>query len=69
MVSAFAFSYMHIVFRNPAAMGLTLIGGVLFAITYEDTESLIISIFEHALYGNFLFTIGLGRYLYLGAGR
>jgi hypothetical protein len=26
-----------------------------------------ISMIEHALYGNYIFTIGLGKYLYLGA--
>jgi membrane protease YdiL (CAAX protease family) len=65
--SAVAFSYMHIVFNNPLALLLTFAGGILFAKTYEDTGSLAISSIEHALYGNFLFTIGLGKYLYLGA--
>jgi len=67
VASAAAFSYMHIVFKNPLAMLLTLAGGILFAKTYKDTDSLVISLIEHALYGNFVFTIGLGRYLYLGA--
>jgi membrane protease YdiL (CAAX protease family) len=65
--SAAAFSFMHIVFKNPLALILTFAGGILFAKTYEETDSLIISLIEHALYGNFLFTIGLGKYLYLGA--
>jgi membrane protease YdiL (CAAX protease family) len=67
LASAAAFSYMHIVFKNPLALLLTFAGGILFAKTYKDTDSLVISLIEHALYGNFLFTIGLGRYLYLGA--
>jgi len=41
-------------------------GGVLIAKTYQDTESLIISSIEHALYGTFIFTIGLGKYFYYG---
>jgi membrane protease YdiL (CAAX protease family) len=65
--SATAFSYMHIVFKNPVALLLTFAGGILFAKTYEDTRSLVISLIEHALYGNYLFTIGFGKYLYLGA--
>ncbi|MBW2438158.1 MAG: CPBP family intramembrane metalloprotease [Deltaproteobacteria bacterium] len=65
--SAAAFSFMHIVFKNPLALILTFAGGILFAKTYEETDSLVISLIEHALYGNFLFTIGLGKYLYLGA--
>jgi hypothetical protein len=67
LASATAFSYMHIVFKNPLALLLTFAGGILFAKTYKDTDSLVISFIEHALYGNYLFTIGLGRYLYLGA--
>jgi membrane protease YdiL (CAAX protease family) len=65
--SAAAFSFMHIVFRNPLALLLTFAGGVLFAKTYSDKRSLMISMIEHALYGNYIFTIGLGKYLYLGA--
>jgi hypothetical protein len=67
LVSAAAFSYMHIVFKNPLALLLTFVGGILFAKTYKDSNSLLISLIEHALYGNYLFTIGLGKYLYLGA--
>jgi membrane protease YdiL (CAAX protease family) len=66
LASATAFSYMHIVFKNPLALLLTFAGGVLFAKTYKDTDSLITSSIEHTLYGNYLFTIGLGKYLYLG---
>jgi membrane protease YdiL (CAAX protease family) len=58
---------MHIVFRNPLAMALTFAGGILFAWRYEKTGSLFVSSFEHALYGCFLFTIGLGRYFYARA--
>lgn len=67
VASAAAFCYMHIVFKNPLALLLTFAGGILLAKTYKDTDSLVISLIEHALYGNYLFTIGLGRYLYLGA--
>jgi membrane protease YdiL (CAAX protease family) len=67
LASAAAFSFMHIVFKNPLALLLTFGGGILFAKTYEDTRSLVISLIEHALYGNFVFTLGLGKYLYLGA--
>ncbi|CAB5136983.1 hypothetical protein D3OALGA1CA_3605 [Olavius algarvensis associated proteobacterium Delta 3] len=66
VVSAAAFSFMHIAFQNPVALVLTFIGGILFAKTYLDSGSLVLSVLEHALYGIFVFTIGLGRYLYLG---
>ncbi len=67
LASAAAFSLMHVIFRNPLAMTLTFFGGILFAWRYQKTGSLFVSSFEHALYGCFLFTIGLGRYFYARA--
>jgi hypothetical protein len=66
LASAAAFAFMHIVFRNRLALGLTLAGGLLFAFRYADTGSLAASCFEHALYGCWLFTVGLGEYFYHG---
>jgi membrane protease YdiL (CAAX protease family) len=63
-LSAFTFSFMHIVFRNPVAVVLTLIGGVIFARRQMRTRSLFVSSLEHALYGCFLFTVGLGDFFY-----
>jgi membrane protease YdiL (CAAX protease family) len=64
LASASAFAFMHIVFRNTLAMGLTFLGGMLFAIRYWQTGSLSASSFEHALYGCAIFTLGLGRSFY-----
>lgn len=65
--SAIAFSFAHIIFRNPIAIIFTLVGGLLFAWRYAQTGSLVTSSFEHALYGCWMFTIGLGQYFYKGA--
>jgi len=67
LTSAIAFSFAHIIFRNPIALSFTLIGGLLFAWRYSTTGSLFASSFEHALYGCWMFTIGLGQYFYKGA--
>ncbi len=67
LASAIAFAYVHIVFRNPLALGLAFIGGLLFAFRYWQTGSLFVSSFEHALYGCAIFTIGLGRWFCYGA--
>ena len=67
VASAIAFSFAHIIFRNPIAVSFTLIGGALFAWRYTHTGSLLTSSFEHALYGCWMFTIGLGEYFYKGA--
>lgn len=61
-----AFAYMHIVFRNPWAMILSLPAGMLFYARYRETRSLMVSSLEHALYGCFIFSIGLGTYFYQG---
>ncbi len=62
LLSASAFAFSHIVFHNWIAVALTVPGGVLFAVRYNNTRSLCVSLVEHALYGCFLFTIGLGVY-------
>jgi len=66
VVSAASFGFMHIIFRNPLAVVLTFAGGLLFAWRYKVTGSLFTSSLEHALYGCWLFTIGLGQYFYHG---
>lgn len=62
VASAAVFAYLHIIFRNPLAVSLSFAGGILFAFRYAETGSLATSGFEHALYGCWLFTIGLGQY-------
>ena len=64
LVAALAFAYMHMIFRNPLAPALTLVGGYLFTRTHQKTGSLIVSSIEHAFYGCLLFTAGWGRYFY-----
>jgi uncharacterized protein len=66
VASASAFAFLHIIFRNTLAVVLTFAGGLLFAARYSATDSLAVSSFEHALYGCWLFTIGLGQYFYHG---
>lgn len=66
LASAVVFAYVHIIFRNSLAVGLTFLGGLLFAFRYLQTGSLLVSSFEHALYGCLMFTVGLGRSFYRG---
>ena len=49
--SASSFGYLHIIYDNWIALSMTLLGGVLFSLTYYKTRSLLIASFEHALYG------------------
>lgn len=64
--SAWVFSFGHIIYYHPFSLLFTLVGGYLFAYTYGKSRSLLAASIEHALYGCFLYTIGLGRYFYTG---
>lgn len=66
VASAIVFAYAHVLFINPIAPTLSFIGGLIFASTYAKTRSLALVTLEHALYGIFLFLIGLGWYFYGG---
>ncbi len=66
LMSALAFSWMHIVFDNVYAVVLSFFGGLIFAYTYEKTRSIGVVAIEHAIYGDFIFTIGLGTFFYKG---
>ena len=65
-VNALLFGYMHIIFQNWVAVGLTVAGGFLFASIYERTRSTLLVSVAHALYGELIFTVGLGTYFYAG---
>lgn len=66
LLSALAFSFLHIVYGNWLAIGLSFGGGILFGMTYKRTKSLFWVTIEHVLYGWLIFTLGLGRYFYSG---
>jgi membrane protease YdiL (CAAX protease family) len=66
LASAAAFGLAHLVLWNPLAVGLSALGGWMFASTYLRTRSLPAVCWEHALYGVALFTIGFGRYFVTG---
>lgn len=63
IVNAALFSLAHIFFKNGLVMILTFIGGILFALTYKKTNSTLLVSIEHAIYGCWLFTVGMGEML------
>jgi membrane protease YdiL (CAAX protease family) len=69
LASAAVFAFSHIIFRNPWSVALTFPAGLLFAWRYQMTGSLLVSSLEHAFYGCFIFTVGLGGLFYHGASR
>ncbi len=66
MLNAVLFTFVHIIFRNPTTLVISFLGGLLFAWRYERTRSFWAVALEHALYGDLIFTLGLGRYFYTG---
>lgn len=68
LASAAAFGFAHIIFSNWFAVVATTIGGLLFAYRYQRSRSLLAVSIEHGLYGLMIFTVGLGQFVYHGAG-
>ena len=66
MLNAVLFSFSHIVFQDVTTLIISFLGGLLFAWRYESSRSYWALILEHSLYGNLIFTVGLGRYFYTG---
>ncbi len=62
-INAIVFSLAHIFFRNTLVIVLTFLGGLLFALTYSKTQSTLLVSIEHAVYGCWLFTVGMGEML------
>ncbi len=68
IINALLFSFSHIIFNNWIAVILTFFGSLLFSYIYKKSNSLLVTFTEHALYGNIIFTVGLGKYFYLPLG-
>lgn len=62
-VNAALFSLAHIFFKNSLVLLLTFLGGILFALTFKKTKSTLLVSIEHAIYGCWLFTVGMGEML------
>jgi hypothetical protein len=64
LVSGLLFGWAHVVVNNLLAIPLSALAGVLFASTYARSRSTLLVAIEHALYGDFVFTVGLGALFY-----
>lgn len=62
VISAILFSFGHVLYKNALVLLLAFFAGLIFAYRYYKTQSLLISILEHSLYGVWLFTCGLGYF-------
>jgi uncharacterized protein len=65
LLNAFLFAFMHIIFNNWIALIGGFIVGLFWAHTWLRNPSLLTVSAEHTIYGNFIYTIGLGHYFYV----
>lgn len=66
VVNAVSFALFHLIYWNAVALALSFVGGLLFAWRYLRTGSLLAVAIEHGLWGDLLFTIGIGRFIFSG---
>jgi len=64
--NAVLFAYVHCVYGNAIAVFFSFLGALLFMSTFLKTRSVTMSTIEHLLYGDLIFTLGLGRFFYNG---
>ncbi|MEW4925731.1 CPBP family glutamic-type intramembrane protease [Algibacter sp. 2305UL17-15] len=62
-VNAILFALAHLFFKQTLVLIIAFIGGIIFAITYQNTKSTLLVSIEHAIYGCWLFTVGMGEML------
>jgi hypothetical protein len=67
LASGLIFGWAHVVVNDLAAIPLAAVAGLLFASTYERSRSTLLVSIEHALYGDIVFTVGLGALFYSSA--
>lgn len=63
-INGLVFSLAHVFFNNYVAIIFTFFGGIYLSWSYLKSESLTLVIYEHTLFGIFIFASGLGRYFY-----
>ena len=64
-INAAVFGFAHIIYQNPISVLLTCGLGVVLGYRYLRTRSLWLVWIEHTLYGELVFTVGLGHYFLL----
>lgn len=62
-----AFAVGHLFYLNPVAIGLTAVAGAVIGWAYARGRSFLLAALLHAIGGNLIFTMGLGRFFYHGA--
>jgi membrane protease YdiL (CAAX protease family) len=63
IINIIAFPIAHLFLKNWLVLFITLIGGMLFTLSYKKSKSILFTALEHSIYGNWLFTVGMGEML------
>ncbi len=63
ILNIIVFPIAHLFLKNWLVLLITLIGGILFTLSYKKSKSILLTSLEHAIYGNWIFTIGMGEIL------
>jgi len=63
VINTLVFCLGHLFFNNLLVLAITLVGGVIFSLSYLKYQSFKWICIEHSLYGLWLYTIGLGGML------
>jgi uncharacterized protein len=63
-VNVLLFAFAHIYFGNWIVIAFTLIGGLIFALTFLKTRSIMVVAIEHSLYGLVILASGLSPHFY-----
>lgn len=66
MASAALFAFGHIIFANWPSIVISFFGGLIFAWRYARTGSFWTVSLEHGIYGDLIFTVGLGMWFFTG---
>lgn len=65
LLNALLFAFLHIIFRNWVAVVGAFVAGLFWARNYQKNQSWLAVALEHAIWGDLLYTIGLGHYFYV----
>lgn len=65
LISAIAFSFAHIFYFHFVSLLLTFVLGLYLSWLYARFRSVLFTAFLHSLYGNMIFTIGMGHYFWI----
>lgn len=67
IISGISFGLAHMVYGNWIAPVASVFAGIFFGYRYMKSGSLVVTSIEHGLWGNFLFTVGMGWFFYSGS--